>query len=213
MRSYGQYCSVAKALDVVGDRWTFLIVREMLLRGACRYTDLRNGLPGIATNMLADRLRELESAGLVRREEAPPPVATTLFQLTEAGLDLDPVVRAIGLWGLRYMSEPAEGDAFRGHWFAFPVSYFLRDRDPGAAPASIELRAADDPVVIEVSGGTVRTRLGPATAPDLVLAGDPQLIMALLSGYRTAAEVTALGLEITGDDSLLRRVLPGSPAF
>ena len=213
MRSYGQYCSVAKALDVVGDRWTFLIVRELLLRGACRYTDLRGGLPGIATNMLADRLRELESAGLVRREEAPPPVATTLFQLTEAGLELDPVVRAIGLWGLRYMTEPAEGDAFRGRWFTFPVSYFLRDRDPGAPPASIELRAADDPVVIEVSGGTVRTRLGPATAPDLVLAGDPQLIMALLSGYRTAAEMTALGLEITGDDSLLRRVLPESPAF
>ena len=79
MRSYGQYCSVAKALDVVGDRWTLLIVRELLLQGPCRYTDLRNGLPGIATNLLADRLSELESAGLVRREEAAPPVATTLF--------------------------------------------------------------------------------------------------------------------------------------
>jgi DNA-binding HxlR family transcriptional regulator len=213
MRSYGQYCSVAKALDVVGDRWTFLIVRELLLRGACRYTDLRGGLPGIATNMLADRLRELESAGLVRREEAPPPVATTLFHLTEAGLQLDPVLRAIGLWGVRYMTEPSEGDAFRGHWFTFPVSYFLRDRDPGGPPASIELRAADDPVVVEVGGGTVRTRLGPAIAPDLVLAGDPQPIMGLLSGYLTAAEATALGVEITGDDGLLRRVLPESPAF
>ena len=76
MRSYGQYCSIAKALDVVGDRWTLLIVRELLIRGACRYTDLKDGLPGIATNLLADRLRELESAGLIRREEAPPPVAT-----------------------------------------------------------------------------------------------------------------------------------------
>ena len=64
MRSYGQYCSVAKALDVIGDRWTLLIVRELLIRGACRYTDLKNGLPGIATNLLADRIRELESAGL-----------------------------------------------------------------------------------------------------------------------------------------------------
>jgi len=213
MRSYGQYCSVAKALDVVGDRWTFLIVRELLLRGACRYTDLRGGLPGIATNMLADRLRELESAGLITRAEAPPPIATTLFQLTEAGLALDPVLRAIGVWGLRYMAEPADGDAFRGHWFTFPVSYFLRDRDPSGPPASIELRAAGDPVVIEVSGGAVRTRLGSATAPDLVLAGDPQLIMGLLSGYRGAAEVAALGLEITGDETLLRRVLPESPAF
>ena len=77
MRSYGQYCSVAKALDVIGDRWTLLIVRELLLRGACRYTDLKNGLPGIATNLLADRLRELEAAGIVVREQAAPPVATT----------------------------------------------------------------------------------------------------------------------------------------
>src|SRR6516164_7447818 len=103
MRSYGQYCSVAKALDVVGDRWTFLIVRELLLRGACRYTDLRAGLPGIATNLLADRLRELESAGLVRREEAPPPVATTLFQLTERGEELRPAVEELTRWGLPLM--------------------------------------------------------------------------------------------------------------
>ena len=79
MRSYDEYCAVAKSLDVVGDRWTLLIVRELALQGPCRYTDLRNGLPGIATNLLADRLRELEHAGVVSREEAPPPIATTLF--------------------------------------------------------------------------------------------------------------------------------------
>src|ERR1700761_9754991 len=92
MRSYGQYCSIAKALDVVGDRWTLLIVRELLIRGACRYTDLKNGLPGIATNLLADRLRELEAAGLISREEAPPPVATTLFKLTPRGEEMRPVL-------------------------------------------------------------------------------------------------------------------------
>jgi DNA-binding HxlR family transcriptional regulator len=213
MRSYGQYCSVAKALDVVGDRWTFLIIRELLLRGACRYTDLKNGLPGIASNMLADRLRDLESSGVIRREDAPPPVATTLFHLTEAGLELEPVVLAIGSWGVRFMAEPADGDEFRGHWFTFPVSYFLSDRDPGGPLASIELRAASEPVVIEVSGGSVRTRLGTAASPDLVLAGDPKLILALLSGKRTPAEVAADGLEITGDQGVLRRVLPEAPAF
>jgi hypothetical protein len=168
MRSYGQYCSIAKALDVVGDRWTLLIVRELLIRGACRYTDLKNGLPGIATNLLSDRIRELESAGLIRREEAPPPVATTLF----------------------------------------PASYFLRDRDPGGPPVSIELRTASDPVVIEVSGGSATTRLGTAAAPDLVLRGEPQLILALLTGQLTAAEVTGHGLQISGDASVLQRVLP-----
>ena len=82
MRSYGQNCALAKALDVVGDRWTLLIVRELMIRDRCRYTDLRNGLPGIATNLLAERLNEMEQAGLVTPEAAPPPIATTLFQLT-----------------------------------------------------------------------------------------------------------------------------------
>src|SRR5947208_1434559 len=91
MRSYGEYCAVAKSLDVVGDRWTLLIVRELVLRGACRYTDLRNGLPGIASNLLADRLRELEHAGVIAREDAPPPIATTLFRLTPPGEQLRPV--------------------------------------------------------------------------------------------------------------------------
>lgn len=208
MRSYGQYCSIAKALDVVGDRWTLLIIRELAIRGACRYTDLKNGLPGIATNLLSDRIRELESAGLIRREDAPPPIAATLFHLTEAGVDLRPVLEAIGRWGVRYMAEPADGDEFQGQWFAFPVTFFLHDRDPGGPPVSVELRAADDPVVIEVSGGSAWLRLGTAAAPDLVLQGEPRLILALFSGHLTAAEAADLGLRISGDASVLRRVLP-----
>jgi DNA-binding HxlR family transcriptional regulator len=208
MRSYGQYCSVAKALDVVGDRWNLLIIRELMIRGACRYTDLKNGLPGIATNLLSERIRDLESAGLIRREDAPPPVATTLFHLTGAGAELRPVLAALGAWGVRYMAEPASGDEFRGHWFAFPASFFLHDREPAGPPVSIELRTASSPVVIEVSGGSVTTRLGSAAAPDLVLHGEPQLILGLLSGRCTTAEMTDRGLEISGDTSVLQRVLP-----
>jgi DNA-binding HxlR family transcriptional regulator len=208
MRSYGQYCSIAKALDVVGDRWTFLIIRELLIRGACRYTDLKNGLPGIATNMLSDRIRELESAGLIWREDAPPPVATTLFHLTETGAQLQPVLDALGEWGIRYMIEPAEGDEFRGHWFAFPVSFFLHDRDPDGPPVSLELRAGNSPVVIEVSGGSVSMRPGTAAAPDLVLEGEPQLILALLSGHVGAAEVAGRGLRLSGDVGVLQRLVP-----
>jgi DNA-binding HxlR family transcriptional regulator len=208
VRSYGEYCSIAKALDVVGDRWTFLIIRELVIRGPCRYTDLKDGLPGIATNLLSGRIRELEAAGLIRREDAPPPVATTLFRLTEAGAELESVLDAIGRWGVRYMMEPTEGDEFRGHWFAFPVSFFLRDRDPDGPPVSIELRTASSPVVVEVSGGSARLRLGPAAAPDLVLRGEPRLILALFSGHLTAGEVADLGLEISGDTSVLQRVLP-----
>ena len=208
MRSYRQYCSIAKALDVVGDRWTLLIVRELLIRGACRYTDLKNGLPGIATNLLSERIRELESAGLIRREDAPPPVAATLFYLTEAGAELEPVLDTLGRWGVRYMREAAEDDEFQGHWFSFPVSFFLHDRDPDGPRVSIELRTVGSPVVIEVSGGSIHTRLGTAAAPDLVLDGEPQKILALLSGHLTAAEAANLGLRISGDASVLRRVLP-----
>ena len=210
MRTYGQYCSIAKALDVIGDRWTILIIRELLIRGACRYTDLKNGLPGIATNLLSDRIRELESAGLIRREDAPPPVAATVFQLTETGGQLQPVVDAIARWGVRYMIEPASGDEFRGHWLTFPVSFFLQDRDPDGPPVSIELRTAASPVVVEVSGGSARTRLGPAAAPDLVLDGEPQLMLALFAGGLSAAEAADRGLRISGDTGVLARVLPAA---
>jgi DNA-binding HxlR family transcriptional regulator len=208
MRSYGQFCSAARALDVIGDRWTLLIIRELLLRGACRYTDLKNGLPGIATNLLADRIRELEAAGLVARQEAPPPVATTLVRLTDAGAELEPLVRALSSWGIRFMAEPIGDDAFRTQWFTYPVEEFLRDRDPSGPPASIELRTLGGTAVIEVAGGAVSVAQGPAAAPDLLLAGGAQPILGLLTGQLSAAAATKLGLEITGDTQLLRRVLP-----
>jgi len=208
MRSYGQYCSVAKALDVIGDRWSLLIIRELLLQGPCRYTDLRNGLPGIATNLLSDRLRELEAAGLVRREEAAPPVATTLFRLTEAGVQLEPALDALGAWGIRYMTQPDAGDEFRSHWFAFPVAVFLHDSDPDGPPLSIELRPGGRPAVVEVSGGQVTTRLGDAPSPALVLDGPPRLILGLLAAGLTPAEAREAGLTITGDVAVLRRLQP-----
>jgi DNA-binding HxlR family transcriptional regulator len=206
MRTYGQYCSVAKALDVIGDRWSLLIIRELLLQGPCRYTDLRNGLPGIATNLLSDRLRELEAAGLVRREEAAPPVATTLFHLTEAGVQLEPALDALGAWGIRYMTQPADHDEFRSHWFAFPVALFLHDSDPDGPPLSIELRPGGRPAVVEISGGEVRTRLGEASSPDLVLAGSARLILGLLSARLTPDQARDGGLTITGDPAILRRL-------
>src|SRR5437588_3895025 len=149
MRSYGHYCAVAKGLDVVGDRWTLLIVRELLLQGGCRYTDLQHGLPGIATNLLSERLKELEENGLIRREAAPPPIATTLYDLTDAGRELEPVLRALGRFGARFMPAPTGDEAFRGHWLAFPVSEFLRDGEPEAPPAVIEVRTGEQPAITE----------------------------------------------------------------
>ena len=206
MRSYGQYCAVAKALDVLGDRWTLLIVRELLLQGGCRYTDLQRGLPGIATNLLSERLKELEEHGLVRREVAPPPVATTLYHLTEVGRDVEPVVRALGRWGARLMAEPTGDEAFRSHWLAFPVSEYLRDGEPEDPPVVIEVRTRDETAVIEVGGGEVTTRLGSAPSPDLVLDGDGATVLGVLTGMLKLSDARKLGLRTEGSTTVLRRV-------
>src|SRR6266581_2119949 len=182
MRSYGEYCSLAKALDVVGERWTLLIVRELALQGACRYTDLRNGLPGIASNLLADRLRELEKAGVITHEDAPPPIATTLFRLTPRGQQLRPVLDDLARWGLPLMTEQKPGDAVRSHWLAAALELMLTDRQPDAPPVTLELQTGDQPIVIETRDGAVQIHLGPAESPDATIAGPPTPIMGLLLG-------------------------------
>jgi DNA-binding HxlR family transcriptional regulator len=212
MRSYGQYCAVAKALDLIGDRWNLLIVRELSIRGPSRYTDLLGGLPGIATNLLADRLRALEEAGVVRREEAPPPIATTLFELTERGEQLRPIITELGRWGAPLMAEPSDQDAFRTHWLAAPVRWFLTDTSPEEPPIAIEVRTGDEPMIIETAEGSVRTRLGSAERPDLVLSGAPQLVIGVLTGRLTVADARAQGLRYEGSLKALRRLKPAAAA-
>jgi DNA-binding HxlR family transcriptional regulator len=211
MRSYGQYCSVAKALDVVGDRWTLLIVRELLARGPSRYTDLRSGLPGIATNLLADRLRELEAAGLVDREDAPPPIATTLFRLTERGTALGPVITELGRWGVPLMRDYDPGDAFRGHWLRLPVQMFLADHEPDQPAGSIQVRAGDETVVIDVDAGRVSLRLGADPAAAATVTGSPAQILALFSGSVALRDAVRKGIQIEGSRKAVQRILPESP--
>jgi DNA-binding HxlR family transcriptional regulator len=206
VRSYGQYCSLAKALDVVGDRWTLLIVRELLLRGACRYTDLRNGLPGIATNLLADRLRELELAGIVAREEAPPPIASTLFCLTPRGLELRGTLVELGRWGAPLMVEPDGDEEFRSHWLAMPVQLYLTDRTPDLARVTIEVQTGGEPMLIETVDGGARARPGEAAHPDAVLRGTPELVIGVLTGLVELAAARDRGLQYVGDPKILARV-------
>ncbi|MGW2034685.1 winged helix-turn-helix transcriptional regulator [Streptomyces sp. NPDC001811] len=206
MRSYGQYCSIARALDVVGDRWTLLIVRELLLRGPCRFTDLRNGLPGIAPNLLSTRLKELEAAGLITREDAPPPVATVLYELSETGRAVEPVLKALGLWGMRFMAEERPDDTFQARWLAYASEWFTVDADPDAPPAVIQLVAAGEAAVVELRGGQVHTRLGRAADPDIVLDGPPRAVLGLLGGLVDLDRAVELGLTVTGRVDLLRRL-------
>ena len=210
MRSYEQYCAVARALDVVGDRWTLLIVREMALRGPCRYTDLRHGLPGIATNLLADRLRELEKAGVVRSWAAPPPVATTLFGLTERGEALRPLLEELGRWGAPLMGVPQPNNVFRSHWLVFPFDAYLRDRAPHEKPIAIEVRTGEEPMTIETVDGGVRTRRGVVEKPDAVLEGRPGLILGLLARRFDLAEARKRGLRFKGSQKVLTRVIAGN---
>ncbi len=207
MRSYDHYCSVAKALDIVGDRWTLLVVRELLLQGGSRYTDLLTGLPGISTNLLGDRLRQLEANGLVRREKAPPPVATTLYHLTDVGRELEPVIRGLVRFGARYMADPTgDGEQFRGHWLAFPVSELLDDTDPAGPPAVMEIRTGDRPVFIELAEGRVRATLTAPRDADLVLAGAAQLVLGVLTGQLELSLARQLGLEAEGSTAPLKRL-------
>jgi DNA-binding HxlR family transcriptional regulator len=206
MRSYGEYCSIAKSLDVVGDRWTLLIVRELVERGPCRYTDLRNGLPGIASNLLAERLRELGQSGVIAREDAPPPIATTLFRLTPRGEQLRPVLDDLARWGLPLMTEQKPSDAVRSHWLAAAIELMLTDRQPDAPPATLELQTGDQAVAIELRGGAIQTHLGAADGPDATLAGPPRPIMGLLLGILDLADAKAQGISYQGDDALLDRI-------
>ncbi|MBV9336717.1 MAG: helix-turn-helix transcriptional regulator [Solirubrobacterales bacterium] len=206
MRSYNEYCAIAKSLDVVGDRWTLLIVRELAERGACRYTDLRNGLPGIASNLLAERLRELEHAGVIAREDAPPPIATTLFSLTPRGEQLRPVLDELVRWGIPLMTEQAPDDAIRSHWLAAAVELMLTDRQPAAAPATLELQTGDQPIRIEIRDGRIRTRLGQGESADATLAGPPRTIMGLLLGLLDLTDAKANGVTFQGDLATLDRI-------
>jgi DNA-binding HxlR family transcriptional regulator len=201
---------LATALDVVGDRWTLLIVRELLIRQPLRYTDLAYGLPGIATNLLADRLRQLEEQGIIAREAAPPPIATTVFRLTRRGEELKPVLAALGQWGRPLLAGQVGDAEFRSHWLVLPLQLLLSDHTPDAPPVTIEIRTGEQPVLIETVNGEVRARPGTVASPDAIVTGTPPLVVGLVSGELDLASARARGLEFEGDEEALRRVQPSA---
>ena len=212
MKSYGQYCALAKALDIVGDRWSLLIVRELLLREQCRYTDLKNGLPGIATNLLADRLRELEAAAVIRRQEAPPPIATTVFELTDRGRELEGVLLQLGLWGARFLDGATSDDHFRMYWFGLWIRHKLNDHAPKGPRVTLEVRAVGDdlPLTVELGEGAVRTWAGRRGQPDAILTGPARAVAAVITGRTTLSAARAKGVRYTGNQAILGRLQPAA---
>lgn len=188
MRPYGQFCALARALDIVGDRWTLLIVRELAIR-PCRYGDLLDGLPGIATNLLAERLRALESHGLVTPEDAPPPISATLYELTPRGHALWPSLVALAAWGSHEMTRGQGDDAFRPHWLAVVIAVLTDGIESGdLASLRVRLVTADDESIDVVVGPQgITSELHSGLEPDIVITGEPDVILATLAGSRTGA--------------------------
>ena len=199
-RSYDQTCGLATALDIIGERWTQLILRD-LLPGPQRYTDLLKGLPGIGTNLLASRLGDLESLGVIRKRELPPPAASTVYELTEEGEELRPTLFALARWGWRYVKLPESADAIPVRTIVLALSSLVdADRARGVHLA-IELRLdGEAPYTVTVADGVSDVQQGPTARADATVAASKNAVMALALGRVTIDEAEAARmLAIEGD--------------
>ena len=209
MKSYGQLCAVASALDIVGDRWNLLVVRELLITRLLRFTDLQRGLPGIAPNLLAQRLRDLESNGVVRREAATPPAAGTLYALTSRGAQLEGVVRELLKWGAPTVANAPVDATFQMHWLSMPARYLTQDGNPAAPNAIIRFGTAADGFDLAVASGEVSiTQCDARALPDASIDGPGAVLAGLLQGVIPLPVATTLGVTIQGDRRAVERVLP-----
>lgn len=202
MRTYGQYCALARSLDVVGDRWTLLIIRELFARDS-RYSDLRDGLPGIATNLLADRLKQLRADCLVESYEAPPPVRATVYRLTSRGRQLGPVLKSLVQWGTPLLDEDREDDEFRPQWLMLALRILYQGVDvEDIGPLSVVYVNQYEPATVDVRDSEVEVYLGsPSSDLTVELEGHPGDVYSFLSGAGSTDRVL-----LRGDDDDLRRL-------
>ena len=192
MRTYGEACSVARALDLVGERWTLLIVRELLI-GPKRFTDLQAGLPGVPSSLLGARLAELRQAGLVEQRRLPPPAASMVYELTLSGTALEETITALGRWGARFGRERATSDARNHEWLLAALRSLFRPDAGKGLQATYELRFGDDVVTAEIVDGELRLSPRAAADPDTVLELDGPTFMEIATGKSTADEALATG--------------------
>jgi DNA-binding HxlR family transcriptional regulator len=201
MRSYNQYCGLARALDVIGDRWALLIVRE-LLEGPRRYNELVDGLPGIATNLLADRLRDLESNGVVEKGEGGR------YALTPWGEALHEPIYALGRWAGPLMKTRGKA-AFRPQWLRHMVIARFEGVDPDRQDMVVEVRFdGGEPATLVSSGGRVHMVRGRTASPDVIVSGPPDGVAGLLGGRLSAKDARARKVKIEGDGRRLAGLRP-----
>lgn len=202
MKSYGQYCAMARGLDVVGDRWSLLVVRD-LLDGPRRYGELREGLPGIATNLLGQRLTALVEAGVVVHGD------DGRYALSAWGEQLRDVLYALGRWATPLMARPPGDDGFRVGWLRHLVAIHLGDVDDRRGDGVVELRIGGDVMTVIATGGRVLTAAGTVgPEPDVVVEGPPDGVGALVIGVVTLTEARRRGVTVTGDAAVLAGLRP-----
>jgi DNA-binding HxlR family transcriptional regulator len=200
-RSYAQYCPLARALDVIGERWTVLIVRE-LLAGPRRYTDLHADLPGVSTDVLASRLKEMENDGLVTHRRLAPPAAAAVYELTPRGRDLLPALMALADWGAADLAQRRPTDARRAHWFAIPLMRQLAGLARRCA-GIIDIRLDEGTFHILLNDGEPGYAHGPAEQPAAQLTIDAASCLALTQGSAALPEMIKSGqVGMAGDGPL-----------
>ena len=198
MKSYNQYCPVAHALDVVGERWSLLIVRELIEHGQLRYSDLHCNLGGCGTNILAARLKELERHGVVRRVKLPPPAASTVYELTEYGRELRPVLHVLAHWGARSLPPPTGEEELEPGWLAAALQIAF---PPTPTDVRVEFRVGDE-VASFAEGGVVA---GPVEAPDAVIECDAA------GFYHFVVDQDLERVEVRGDTATVHHLLATLP--
>jgi DNA-binding HxlR family transcriptional regulator len=193
-RSYGEQCGVARSLDVIGERWALLIVRELLL-GPKRFNDLLAGLAGASPNVISQRLRELTASGVVRHRDLGPPARVGVYELTDWGRELEPVILHLGQWGTR---APLPEGAHAG--LDSLLLALQATADPAVVNGRYELRVGADVLTVDGTSGTVRIRRGSADRPAATLATDAGTLFAVVFGSRTVAAAAKAGdLRLDGD--------------
>lgn len=199
-RSYGQFCAAAKALDVLGERWTLLVVRELLL-GPRRFTDLLAALSGLGPSVLTSRLRRLEVYGVIRREQLPPPASSWVYQITEAGLGVGLVVKALADWGVQLLGTPVPGETVRAEWLALHMAVSVPAEAVAGIRESYEIHCDDEVLHLVLTGTGIQPRSGPAlSAPDLTIWTDHAAFAELSLGRTSLMDlVTARRARLSGD--------------
>jgi DNA-binding HxlR family transcriptional regulator len=210
-RSYGQYCGLARALDVVGDRWNLLIVRQLLIAPA-RYQELRDGLPGVATNLLADRLRDLEAAGVIERRLAEDGRAIT-YALTTWGAQLREPIEGLIRWSTPLMIRGPEGDTFRAEGLLVALPALFNGRVPADRPSTVGITVNGDtdrrPVQVRATHSGIEVSPQDDRELDAVLSADAPIILGLAAGMLALDDVLGL-VDIQGDEAAVRAIF-GAP--